>query len=58
MSGRFVRLIAGLALMTVLVFIGVGVYNAGVTAGLAETGSAVASGAPVVYYPGPYVGHP
>ena len=23
-----------------------------------ETGSAVASGAPAVYYPGPYVGHP
>jgi hypothetical protein len=52
------RLIAGLLLITLLVFVGVGVYNAGVTAGLAETGSAVASGAPVVYYPGPYVGHP
>jgi hypothetical protein len=58
MSGGFVRLIAGLALIAVLVFIGVGVYNAGVTAGLAETGNAVASGAPAVYYPGPYYGHP
>jgi hypothetical protein len=57
-GGSFGRLIAGLVLIAVLVFIGVGVYNAGVTAGLAETGSAVASGAPVVYYPGPYVGHP
>jgi hypothetical protein len=53
----FFRVIAALVLIGVLVMIGVGVYNAGVSAGLAETGAAVASGAPVVYY-GPYVGHP
>jgi len=52
-----VRVLASLALIAVLVVIGVGIYNAGVTAGLAETGAAVASGAPAVYY-GPYVGHP
>lgn len=47
-----------LALVGVLVAIGVGVYNAGVTAGLADTARvAVPSGAPAVYYPGPYVGH-
>jgi hypothetical protein len=56
-GGTFVRVIAALALVGVLVMIGVGVYNAGVSAGLAETGAAVASGAPAVYY-GPYVGHP
>jgi hypothetical protein len=44
-------------LIALLVVIGIGVYNAGVGAGLAETGAAVASGAPVVYY-GPYIGHP
>jgi hypothetical protein len=57
MFGGFVRLIAVVALVSVLALIGVSVYNAGVSAGLAETGAAVASGAPVVYY-GPYVGHP
>jgi hypothetical protein len=53
----FGRLIAVIALVGVLALIGISVYNAGVSAGLAETGTAVASGAPVVYY-GPYVGHP
>jgi hypothetical protein len=58
-GGSIARLFAALALIAVLAFIVVGVFNAGVTAGLAQTGSAaVASGAPVVYYPGPYVGHP
>jgi hypothetical protein len=52
-----VRFIAGLLLIGLLVVIGIGAYNAGVSAGLAETGAAVASGAPVVYY-GPYIGHP
>ena len=51
------RVLATFALVAVLLAIGVGVYNAGVSAGLAETGAAVASGAPVVYY-GPYIGHP
>jgi hypothetical protein len=59
MSG-FVRVIAALVLVGVLVAIGVGIYDAGVSAGLVEAGrSAAASGAPapVVYYPGPYYGH-
>jgi hypothetical protein len=56
-GGSIFRFVAAVALVGVLVAIGFGVYNAGVTAGLAETGSAVASGAPVVYY-GPYAGHP
>ena len=51
------RVFATAVLIALLVVIGIGVYNAGVSAGLAETGAAVASGAPVVYY-GPYVGHP
>ena len=51
------RLFATFLLIGVLILIGVGVYNAGVSAGLATTGAAVASGAPAVYY-GPYVGHP
>ena len=51
------RVFATVVLIALLVVIGIGVYNAGVTAGLAETGAAVASGAPVVYY-GPYIGHP
>ena len=50
----FVRVLASLVLIGVLVAIGVGVYNAGVSAGLA-TNVAVPSGAPAIYYPGPYV---
>ena len=51
------RVFATAVLIALLVVIGIGVYNAGVSAGLAETGAALASGAPVVYY-GPYIGHP
>ena len=51
------RVFATVVLIALLVVIGIGVYNAGVSAGLAETGAAVASGAPVVYY-GPHIGHP
>lgn len=50
----FVRVLAALVLIGVLVAIGVGVYNAGVSAGLATT-VAAPSGAAVAYYPGPYV---
>ena len=56
-GGGFVRVLATLALIGVLVAIGVGVYNAGVSQGIAQQGAAVASGAPVVVYPGPYAGH-
>ena len=56
-GGSIFRVIAALALVGVLVMIGVGIYNAGVSAGLAETAVEVTSGAPAVYY-GPYVGHP
>jgi hypothetical protein len=56
-GGTFVRGLAMLALVAVLVAVGVGVYNAGVTAGVAQQGAAIASGAPVVVYPGPYIGH-
>jgi tellurite resistance protein TehA-like permease len=57
MSGGFFRVIAAVALVGLLAIVGVGIYDAGVGAGLAEAGrTAVASGepAPVVYYPGPY----
>lgn len=60
MSGGFFRFIAALALVGLLVIVGIGAYDAGVGAGLAEAGrTAVESGAPapVVYYPGPYHGH-
>lgn len=59
MSGRIVlRVIAGLALVGLAVVIGINVYNAGVTAGLAEAGrNALAAGEPVTYYPGAYIGH-
>jgi hypothetical protein len=53
------RVIAALLLVGVLVAIGAGVYNAGVSQGLAQNVTAVASGAPAVaygYYPG-FVGH-
>lgn len=56
-GGNFLRVLAALALIGVLVAIGLGVYDAGVSAGMAQQGAAVASGAPVVVYPGPYVGH-
>ena len=57
MSGRtFLNLVLGGLVVVVLVGIGVGVYNAGVSAGLATT-VAAPSGAPVAYYPGPYVWH-
>jgi hypothetical protein len=58
-GGTFVRVVAVLALVGVLAVIGVGVYNAGISAGLADAGrTAASSGAPVVHYPGPYAGHP
>lgn len=60
MFGTFFRLIAALALVGLIAIIGIGVYDAGVGAGLAQAGrDVVASGAPapVVYYPGPYYGH-
>ena len=56
-GGTFIRVLAALALVGVLIAIGVGVYDAGVTAGLAQQGAAVASGAPAVVYGGPYAGH-
>jgi len=56
-GGSFVRVLATLALIGILVAIGVGVYDAGVSAGVAQQGAAVASGAPAVVYGGPYVGH-
>ncbi|MDP9271169.1 MAG: hypothetical protein M3P14_09415 [Chloroflexota bacterium] len=50
------RVIAALLLVGVLVGIGAGVYNAGVSQGLAQNVTAVASGAPAAaygyYYPG------
>jgi hypothetical protein len=58
--GTFVRVMAALLVVAVLVGIGAGVYNAGVTAGLAEAAQSVASsGDPVVApywfgYGGPY----
>ena len=59
-GGGFFRFIAALLLVGLLAIVGVGIYDAGVGAGLAEAGRvAVASGepAPVVYYPGHYYGH-
>jgi hypothetical protein len=56
----FFRVIVGLALIGLLVVIGIGVYDAGVSQGIAEAGrNAVASGAaaPVYVYPGAYPGH-
>ena len=54
--GTFARVLATLLLIGLIVAIGAGVYNAGVSAGLAQT-VAAPSGAPVAYYPGPYVWH-
>jgi hypothetical protein len=56
MGGTFARVLGTLILIGLIVAIGVGVYNAGVSAGLAQT-VVVPSGAPVAYYPGPYVWH-
>jgi hypothetical protein len=56
-GGTFIRMLAALALVGVLVAIGFGVYDAGVGAGLAQGGAAVASGAAAVVYPGPYAVH-
>lgn len=54
MSGFF-RVIAALLLVTVAIGIGAMVYNAGVTAGLAEAAQqAAASGDPISVYPYPY----
>ena len=56
-------MIAALLLVGLLAIVGIGIYDAGVGAGLAEAArTAVASGdpAPAVYYPGypgPYYGH-
>jgi hypothetical protein len=55
------RFIAFLLLVGLLAVVGVSIYNAGVSAGIAtDIGNAIASGAPVPagYYYGPYVGHP
>jgi hypothetical protein len=55
------RFIAALVLVGLLAVVGVSIYNAGVSAGIAtDVGNAIASGAPVPagYYYGPYVGHP
>jgi hypothetical protein len=60
MFGTFFRVIAALALVGLIAAVGIGIYDAGVGAGLMQAGrEAVASGAPapVVYYPGPYYGH-
>ena len=56
MGGTFARVLATLLLIGLIVAIGAGVYNAGVSAGLAQT-VAAPSGAPVAYYPGPYALH-
>jgi hypothetical protein len=61
MPSTFFRFIALLLLVGLLAVVGVSIYNAGVSAGIAtDVGNAIASGAPVPagYYYGPYVGHP
>ena len=60
MSGFF-RFVALLVLLGLIAVVGINVYNAGVSAGIAsDVGKAIASGAPVPvgYYPGPYIAHP
>jgi hypothetical protein len=55
------RFIAALLLVGLVATVGVSIYNAGVSAGIAtDVGNAIASGAPVPagYYHGPYVGQP
>ena len=59
--GGFFRFIAFLLLVGLLGVVGVNIYNAGVTAGIAsDIGNAIASGAPIPagYYSGAYIGHP
>jgi hypothetical protein len=58
MSG-FVRALAGVLLIAVLVGIGIGVYNAGVSEGVTEAARAVQAAGedPAIVYP-PYVGGP
>jgi len=62
MDGRgFFRFIAFLLLVGLLAVVGVSIYNAGVSAGIAsDVGRAIASGAPIPagYYTGAYVGQP
>jgi hypothetical protein len=54
------RFIAFLVLVGLIATVGIGVYNAGVSAGIAsDVGHAIASGAPIpAGYYGPYVGQP
>ena len=55
------RLFAVLLLAGLVAVVGINIYNAGVTAGIAaDVGNAIASGAPVPIgvYPSPYVGQP
>jgi hypothetical protein len=55
------RFFAALVLVGLIAIAGVSLYNAGVSAGIAQdVGHAIASGAPVPagYYYGPYIGHP
>ena len=57
----FFRFVAALILVGLLAVVGVNIYNAGVSAGIAaDVGNAIASGAPVPagYYYGPYAGGP
>jgi hypothetical protein len=57
----FFRFFAFLLLVGLLAVVGVNVYNAGVSAGIAsDIGNAIASGAPIPagYYSGAYIGHP
>ena len=62
MDGRGIfRFIAFLLLVGLLAVVGVDIYNAGVSAGIAsDVGRAIASGAPIPagYYSGAYLGHP
>jgi hypothetical protein len=62
MDGRGIfRFIAFLLLVGLLAVVGVNIYNAGVSAGIAsDIGKAIASGAPIPvgYYSGAYVGQP
>ena len=61
MASGFFRFIAFLLLVGLLAVVGVSIYNAGLSAGIAtDVGNAIASGAPVPagYYYGPYVGQP
>ena len=57
----FFRFVAAVILVGLLAVVGVNIYNAGVSAGIAsDVGNAIASGAPVPagYYYGPYAGQP